>query len=122
MDPDMMALFRELADRSPSEREAYYDQRKVPASLRAEVESLLRFDTTSGDALKEYVAAAAEHALLQSEKLGQAERIRAGVPLAFGATGRFVLQRQLGAGAFGTVYQVWDREQQVTVALKVLHE
>src|SRR5262249_45261543 len=29
--------------------------------------------------------------------------------------------RQLGAGAFGTVYQVWDREQQVAVAVKVLH-
>ncbi|MGH9143714.1 MAG: protein kinase domain-containing protein, partial [Vicinamibacterales bacterium] len=122
MDPDMMALFRELADRSPSEREDYYEQRQVPVSLRAEVESLLRFDRTSGDSLKEHIAAAAEHALLESDRLRQAERIRAGIPLAFGGTGRFALQRQLGAGAFGTVYQVWDREQQVTVALKVLHQ
>src|SRR5207237_7866174 len=39
----------------------------------------------------------------------------------FAGTARFVIQRQLGAGAFGTVYQAWDREQQVRVALKVLH-
>jgi len=38
----------------------------------------------------------------------------------FPGTDRFVVQRQLGSGAFGTVYQVWDREQQTTLALKVL--
>jgi serine/threonine protein kinase len=39
----------------------------------------------------------------------------------FAGTARFAVQRQLGSGAFGTVYQAWDREQQVRVALKVLH-
>lgn len=118
MDPDMMALFHELADRSPSEREDYYAQRHVPVALRAEVESLLRFDKASGDSLNEHIAAAAEDALLESDGLRQAKRI---VDVPFSGTVRFALQRQLGAGAFGTVYQVWDREQQVTVAVKVLH-
>src|SRR5258708_3629670 len=53
MDPDMMALFHELADRSPAEREDYYQQKQVPVALRADVESLLRFDLTSGDSLNQ---------------------------------------------------------------------
>ncbi len=40
----------------------------------------------------------------------------------FQGTTRFVVQRQLGAGAFGSVYQVWDREQRVALAAKVLHD
>ncbi|MBV8819656.1 MAG: protein kinase, partial [Acidobacteriaceae bacterium] len=39
----------------------------------------------------------------------------------FNGTARFAVQRMLGSGAFGTVYQVWDREQHAKVALKVLH-
>jgi serine/threonine protein kinase len=39
----------------------------------------------------------------------------------FKGSERFAVQRKLGSGAFGTVYQVWDRDQQVTLAAKVLH-
>ena len=39
-----MALFRKLADREPAEREAYYARQRIPEAIRAEVESLLRFD------------------------------------------------------------------------------
>jgi serine/threonine protein kinase/tetratricopeptide (TPR) repeat protein len=38
----------------------------------------------------------------------------------FGGTARFTVQRRLGAGAFGTVYEVYDHDSQVEVALKVL--
>jgi len=117
MDPDMMALFHELADRSAAEREDYYEQQHVPLALRAEVESLLRYDNRSGDSLNERIAAAVEDAL-DSDVLGAEEHAP---DVAFNGTPRFALQRQLGAGAFGTVYQVWDRERQVTVAVKVLH-
>src|SRR5271165_384226 len=34
---------------------------------------------------------------------------------------RFRIQRRVGAGSFGTVYKVWDREQKVSLAAKVLH-
>jgi hypothetical protein len=47
MDQDVIVVFREVADRSASEREEYYSQRRVPAAAREEVESLLRFDLTS---------------------------------------------------------------------------
>ena len=83
------------------------------------MESLLRFDAASGDSLQEHIAAVAEDALPESDGLRQAKR---SIEIPFSGSARFALQRQLGAGAFGTVYQVWDREQQVTVAVKVLHQ
>ena len=64
MHADVMSLFRELADCSAAEREACYAQRQVPAAIRAEVESLLRFDGLSGPGPSGYVAASAERALL----------------------------------------------------------
>ena len=64
MNSDATALFRELADRSPSEREEYYARHKVPAALRAEVESLLRFNSDTADSLHDHVAAAAQRVLL----------------------------------------------------------
>ena len=42
-----VSVFREVAERSPSEREEYYSQRRVLAAVCEEVESRLRFDRTS---------------------------------------------------------------------------
>lgn len=38
----------------------------------------------------------------------------------FRGTDRFVVQRRIGAGAFGTVYEALDRERETVVALKTL--
>ena len=40
----------------------------------------------------------------------------------FEGTDRFAVQRCLGAGSFGTVYDVFDRERGTPVALKVLKQ
>jgi eukaryotic-like serine/threonine-protein kinase len=40
----------------------------------------------------------------------------------FEGTDRFRIQRRLGAGSFGTVYEVFDRERGTSVALKVLKQ
>ena len=40
----------------------------------------------------------------------------------FEGTDRFVIRRRLGAGSFGTVYEVFDRRRGASVALKVLRE
>ena len=124
MDPDAITLFRELADRSPSERQEYYARHQVPVALRGEVESLLCFDRDTADSLHGCVASAAEGVLdgtpADSSILAQAPlvSIRAGID--FPGTDRYSVRRQLGAGGMGVVYEVHDRVRDEVVALKTL--
>lgn len=41
---DLQKLFAEVADMDPRSRSYYFDDHRVPLDVRAEVESLLRFD------------------------------------------------------------------------------
>ena len=46
MNPLVKDLFHELADLSESERKEVFERKAVPQEVRAEVESLLSFDST----------------------------------------------------------------------------
>jgi len=48
MRDEVLALFRELADLSPEARTRYFEEHQVDPQVRAEVESLLAYDSPTG--------------------------------------------------------------------------
>ena len=64
MNEDVRVLFRELADLAPAQREEEYAKRRIPADLRADLESLFCFDGLADDSMTETVGSAAEQFLL----------------------------------------------------------
>jgi hypothetical protein len=111
MNDAVRLLFQELADLSSSERENLFRERQTPANLRAEVESLLTFDSPNEHGLTARAGTVAEEALRFSEG-GQVRQC-----------GPYRLGKFLGAGGMGSVYlaERSDGEIQQKVAVKLLH-
>lgn len=111
MDDALQALFREVADLSPAERARYFEAQRVPTHLRAEIESLLQFDTRTPLPHADSVShLAADVTRLESET-ASGERC-----------GPYTLIRPLGRGGMGTVFlaQRMDGEVEQRVAIKVV--
>jgi serine/threonine protein kinase/tetratricopeptide (TPR) repeat protein len=110
MDDVARLLFRELADLTPADREKLLADRQIAPELRAEVESLLSFDSENSSSLTDCVSATAD------------EMLRSGDGLDLSHCGPYRLVRLLGSGGMGDVYlaERSDGEIQQKVAVKVL--
>src|ERR1700730_2759594 len=113
MGDDIQLLFREVAVLSAPERDQYFNHRQVPAHLREEVESLLRFDQPHKESLTGFVGSAATQFLSSDTGPGEG-----------GRCGPYQLVRLLGRGGMGSVYlgQRADGEVEQQVAIKFLRQ
>jgi tetratricopeptide (TPR) repeat protein len=106
---DVQTLFREVADLPPHERARYFDAQAVPAPLRAEVESLLGFDTGSLLPNFESVSNVAADIMRLASDVAEG-----------GRCGPYTLVREIGRGGMGSVFlaQRTDGEVDQRVAIK----
>jgi len=110
MNHEVRTLFHQLSDLPPGERERVFRERRIGPELRAEVESLLNFDSPNAPFLTECVSDASEE-VIRSASGPQTARC-----------GPYRLVRLLGQGGMGTVYfaERTDGEIQQQVAIKLL--
>jgi serine/threonine protein kinase len=123
MRPEVTALFRELADRSPAEREEYYTREGVAEALREEIESLLQYDRAD-DSLRGYVDSAQRDFVDQTVSRTReptVDRIpRRASLLLPDLIGRFAVTQLIGRGGMGEVYLARDPIIDRMVAIKVI--
>ena len=68
MNEEVKHLFHQLADLPPEQREQEYERLQVSESMRAEVESLLTFDSSQTHSLSDIVRFAAKQFIRSSRK------------------------------------------------------
>ncbi len=105
---ELRGLFQEIADFPPLERDRLLVERGVSTELRADLQSLLMYDSTPGESFTRRVSGAAKEAL----------HALAGPAYC----GPYRLLRLLGSGGMGAVYlaEREDGELQQQVAVKLL--
>jgi serine/threonine protein kinase len=110
MDRRIRLLFHELVDLAPADRQRVMTQRQIAPEVRAELESLLNFDSTGAINLTVCVS-------------GEAQEILRTVSGRDVNCGAYRLIRLLGQGGMGSVYlgTRQDGEIQQTVAIKLLN-
>ena len=97
MDEQVLLLFREMADLPPAARESFFAARNITAELRAEVESLLAFDSKEDHFVTFHLGQAAEAAV-------QADEESLDVSLAGQIVGSYTLVSPIGHGGMGSVW------------------
>ena len=111
MDDEVRRLFHEIADLSREERERILGERAISADLRAELESLLSFDSSDHHDLTDCVAGIASLAVNSKDESE------------FPSCGPYKLTRLLARGGMGEVYlgERADGEIEQKVAIKLLN-
>jgi len=117
MNPLVRSLFGELADLPAGERERFFAERQIAPEVRAELESLLRFDLLNSNDLNEQVLQAADEALGSEDEDASISSLDIGDRL-----GSYEITALLGRGGMGEVYRARDAKLRRDVAIKVLPE
>src|SRR5687767_4617931 len=118
MDPETLSLFREVAQRSPSEREEYYAQHQTAEKVRGEVESLLQAGERTVDSFAGHLASAAVRAVLAEPIVPDPAPPR--TLLQPTAIGRYEVKRLLGRGGMADVYLARDPMLERDIAVKLI--
>jgi tetratricopeptide (TPR) repeat protein/tRNA A-37 threonylcarbamoyl transferase component Bud32 len=97
LENEVKHLFRDVADLSPADRQRYFEQHSVPRDLRAELESLLGYDSDRRLTSLEAVSKEAFRFL-------EANEAGAHVSIAGQVVGAYTLVSEIGHGGMGSVW------------------
>lgn len=123
------ALFIRLKNLSNSEQKNYLDSNCHNQQIRKEVENLLfhytKVDDYWPEPESESGSSFANNVVKLEPYLKAFSELKSSNPIdtpqkEFEGTSRFLIQKRLGAGGFGVVYQAFDQERNSLVALKLL--